>query len=411
MDNSEMLERLHALEKEIHWLKNQLAPAKEKATHLDVLKSGYKTIIANWVLVSFLTALATATYVKYAFDVDYFEAYRNISTTKKLAEFHRRFGDEMLSNFEYESAAEAYKSALALRSDDVDSALSLAKAEVYLPLKDKKFVPNEVIDNKLRHLMSLFPNDERLLMMKGAREWEKGNVEGAMELTRKASELKPNFVPAHVQLGFYEMWAGNIDEAARRYETALRINPEDVLALNNLGFYRKITMDFDEAVRLLDKSVNSSPSLITSLNLGDAYRFRGDIQAAITTHEWAKGIIEDSQTKQEELEDTRFLTRGWIMNYMALEKDDRETVKNVVRVDTFDATKSFLYYSLSFDYAVAQDFRKADEEFNRAIALDPKRDYNDYFLNQIQFMMKHTRMDEKTRAWFAKKESALKGSN
>ena len=170
-------------------------------------------------------------------------------------------------------------------------------------------------------------------------------------------------------------------------------------------------MDFDEAIRLLERSNNSSPSLMTSVSLGDAYRFRGDVDKAIATHEYAKEVIEGGKWTEEELEDMRFLTRDSVMSYMPLEKDDREMVKNSVVVATFDDAKSFLYYSLSFDHAVARDFRKADKEFKRARALDPKRQFNDYFLNQIQFMTRHVEMDEKTRDWLAKKGSVLKGSN
>ena len=407
MDKSELIERLHSLEKEVHLLKNELESPRKKSKYRSVLTKGYKVIVSNWVLLSFLAALITAVYVKFAFDLDYFEQYRNQSTTKKLAEFYRRLGNEMMSANEYEAAAEAYQSALELRNNDVESALSLAKARVFVPLKDKKMVAPQIVDNRLRQLLSLFPDDEQLLLMKGSREWEKGDYSKGVELTKKALKLKPNLAAAHIQLGYFAQWTSNIEEAMTNYQRALQIDPENVIALNNLGFCRKITMNFDEAIELLRKSNYAASSLLTSLNLGDAYRFKEDIEAAISTHEFAKGVMENGQIKQEDLQDARFVSGRWIVNYMPLGKGDLETIKNAVRVDTVENMKSFLYYSLSFDYSINQDFSKADGAFSSAIKLDPNRTYNGYVLNQIQFMENCLRLSGQTRAWLNKKKRVL----
>ena len=69
-------------------------------------------LIANWVLFSFVAALCTAAYVKFAFGVDYFRDYRNIQAKNNLTAFYTHMGDVLMGRAEWLAAEEAYRNAL-----------------------------------------------------------------------------------------------------------------------------------------------------------------------------------------------------------------------------------------------------------------------------------------------------------
>ena len=410
MEHSQLITKLHDLEKEIQLLKHELLPEAKKTARR--LRAVSKFLLANWLLLSFLVAIGTAIYVRIRYDIDPLEDYRNASTTKKLADFYRKMGDDMMLKTEYLAASDYYKSALELRKNDVLAAQGLVKAEVFTPLKGQKSVPPQVIDYRLDHLIKLFPEDPQVLFLQGWMAWQRGRADDAIRLTREALESarksKQDFAPGYVQLGFY-LQQVSIEEAIDNYKKALKLDPNNLQANNNLGFCQLLTMDFPDSIVSLQRAYDTQPHLLTAISLGDAYRASGDLEHALLYHELAKGVLENGKVKDDELIEQRFISDGSVLNYMPKRKGDVETIKKWVPIG-INEMKSLLYYSLSFDYAIKDDFAKADEAFSRAQNWNNQKIQNGYLLSEIEFIRNNLNPDIKSQAWFDI-QTELLGSN
>src|SRR5277367_6675087 len=80
MEEPDLGKRVSDLEEQVKSLKAAQAAQADKG---GPLASCARFLIANWVLISVLSAGVVAVYVKYRYSVDYFESYEKISDTKK----------------------------------------------------------------------------------------------------------------------------------------------------------------------------------------------------------------------------------------------------------------------------------------------------------------------------------------
>src|SRR5713226_6048420 len=125
MDKHAMLKRIHELERELASLKSHLEPGPAGNRMVETFRGFFRFLLSYWALVSFTIAVLTALYVKYAYEIDYFEQYREQSTKKKLSELHRQLGDRMLGRSEWEAADNAYKEALKINPNNAAAANGL----------------------------------------------------------------------------------------------------------------------------------------------------------------------------------------------------------------------------------------------------------------------------------------------
>lgn len=93
MEEADLPKRVSDLEQAVKALTASQKTDTERSGLAARGQSFAKLLIANWVLVSFVSALLVAGYVKYRFGIDYFENYRNVATTKQLSKFYEQMGD------------------------------------------------------------------------------------------------------------------------------------------------------------------------------------------------------------------------------------------------------------------------------------------------------------------------------
>lgn len=388
MEKMQLLKRLHRLEEEIQLFKEDLAPTTKRNKFITGFQKLGKFIISNWILLSFIVAVATAVYVKFVFDVDYFENYRNISTTQKLSDFYRQLGERMMACSEWKAAEDAYRSALEINQNNIRATYGVLKARVFQPLEGEKYYAPEVVDVKLDYLLSSFPDDYEIYFLKALRYQAQGYNKDAMSWYKKTIDKAPKFTGSYLNLGYIHMgsydaekntWHVDMDKATSNFKKAVELDPNYPLANNNLGFCYIINGNFEEAVKHLLKSYSVSPHLLTALNLGDAYRYSGDFNSALIWHKHALDII-----KEPGIEKERYMGGNWKYNYMPLEPGDLETIKNYVIVSTIDEKKAFVYYALSFDYVLVENFDAANEQLEVALQLDKNRQYRSLFRYRIR---------------------------
>jgi tetratricopeptide (TPR) repeat protein len=105
----------------------------------------------------------------------------------------------------------------------------------------------------------------------------------AMDLARRALELKPDYPEAHNNLALALSIMGKVEEAISHYRKALELSPIYAEAHNNLGFALAGQGDLDEAISHYRKALESDPGHAgVEYNLAMALVARGQPHAAVS---------------------------------------------------------------------------------------------------------------------------------
>jgi tetratricopeptide (TPR) repeat protein len=402
IDDKEALRKLLALESELELLKKDLAPAERSNRFLQAVQAVAQFAIDNWVLLSFLAAVAIAIYVKLQFGIDYFESYRDLSTRKMLAEFYRQLGDRMMVYSEWEAAEAAYRTSLEINPTNIQATYGVAKASIFQPLKGQKFYAPEVADAKLDYLIEHTGADAQLYFLKAFNRHLQGDIPAARSLLQRAIQTDPGFVGSHLQLGYICQGEGQIEQAIDCYKKTLELDASYSLANNNLGFCYLITCQFPKAIEALEVASKTSPFLLTAINVGDAYRYAGDFHTARQWHADAVNALAFRGIEKE-----RYTMGEWTYSYMPLRPGDTETIRQCVRVFTFEQKKMFALYALAFDLALLGELDRADDAFGQALTLDPAGDYRPFFTNKIRSILNLLKPGPPSHAWLTDKANIL----
>ena len=136
-----------------------------------------------------------------------------------------------------------------------------------------------------RSAKALRESDERL----DAQEWydhgcelEPSSPKEAREAYRRAVELDPDHVEAHVNLGRLLHEDGELEAAEAHYRVALRIDENDATAAFNLGVVLQDAERFPEAREAYEKAIAADPDHADAhCNLAQLYERLGQPRAAI----------------------------------------------------------------------------------------------------------------------------------
>jgi tetratricopeptide (TPR) repeat protein len=117
--------------------------------------------------------------------------------------------------------------------------------------------------------------------------------DGAIELLKRANELKPDDYSVLVHLGNAYFDSKNYEEAEKWYTTALSKNEKDVNVRTDLGltFMFRQTPDYDRAIKEFKSSLEVDPNHKQTLqNLTVAYTKKGDAENANSTLAKLEGV-------------------------------------------------------------------------------------------------------------------------
>jgi tetratricopeptide (TPR) repeat protein len=397
-----IVNRIAALEEELANIKSLIASTQPGSHLLQHIRRLAKFLLSYWLLLSFAVAVGTAVYVKYAFEIDYFEQYRDQSTTKKLSELYRQLGDRMLARSEWESAASAYTEALKIYSHNAAATSGLVKAQVFLPDAPQKFLEREVVDVKLQYLEELFPNDFIVLFLKGVRSLDMNDYGAAQKSLEESIAMNPNFAGGYLVLGYIEQGRFDLEGAIENYDKALKLDPQNPNALNNLGFMDLLSGHYEEAMEHLRRSEMVSPRFLTAINLGDAYRYMGDHSRATQEHTMALRNVTSLPAGYE-----RYLAGDWTYNFMPLAANDTQTIKRHLIVQTRDQKLAIAHLALALDYATTGNISDASSELDKAESLEHQRAYGEFYANKIAFMQRFPKLGDQTKKWLAEQRAKL----
>jgi hypothetical protein len=404
MATNDLNPRLRKIEEELRQIKGEIASGRKHGPFVVFLRKVGKFLVSYWAPLSFAFAVGTIIYVKFAFGIDYFEEYRNKSITKQMSEYYRELGDKMMAASEWKAAEGSYKRALEIDPNNAKATYGILKSRVFQPVEGQKFFDPAVVDTKLGFLLSLFPDDRDVYFLEGVRCMDQQDIENAKKWFTRSIEKDSTSTGAYVNIGYLDMgsydairkeWFVDIRDAIDKFENALNIDPNTPWANNNLGFCYLIRADFPKAIDHLGKSERINPNLLTAINLGDAYRFSGDFEAAIAWHENAKVNM-----SQPGIENESYAAGVWTYNFMPLEPGDTTNIRRYVKVYSMDEKKTFVHFALSFDYALVNDSVKAQQEFNSALRLGAYKRFRSFFDNKMLAIQKFLKLDADVNRWF-----------
>jgi tetratricopeptide (TPR) repeat protein len=396
MDEPDLLKRVSDLEQEVKALKTSSKADAKQAGLAVRCQTFARLLIANWVLLSFVSALLIAGYVKYRYGIDYFESYRNASTNKELSKFYEQMGDRLMGRTEWSAAEQAYRSALQINPNNAAATFGLVKAQVFEPVPGEKYWAPEVVDTRLDYLFSRFPDDYQIYFLKALRYDEMGKSEEARSWLQKCIDKNPKFAGCYFQLGSMDFRQSRVAEAGTNFAKVVELDPNLAVAKGALASVYLHLSNYSGAVQQLEESYRISPTAVTAFTLGQAYWYVRRFHDALWVHQGAASYID----KPHDVTD-RYIGGPWTSVFLPLRAGDLETIKVSVPVYTVEQKKALMHFELAIDHALLGQIEDANREFAVALTFQPPPEHRHLIQNRMQSLANMVQMSDASKSWLA----------
>ena len=214
------------------------------------------------------------------------------------------------------------------------------------------------------------PNNVDALNLLGVILQAAGDLEAAVTLIRRATELAPDYAAPHVNLGNALQVSGELEEAAESFERACELEPNKGEPFNNLASVLNEMDRYFEAKEMAEKAVALAPALSAAHNnLGNALLGLGEKEASIECYRRAISLDRADATSHYNL--------GNALTELGKPEDALASYRVAVSFDDRNAEK---FYNLANTALQLDLFDEALRAFDRALAIDP--DYTDDYCNK-----------------------------
>ena len=374
MEPNKLLRRVQGLERELASLRAELAPARSWKRSLG--KMGM-FLISYWALMSFFAAIGTATYVKFAFNIDYFESYRNAAAIKRLSEFHRQMGDEMLLRSNWKDALASYKAATAANPANTAAAVGEVKAAVLLPEEGHKLFDPSIVAAKLDKLRELYPDDPQIAYLDALQAFNANQTDKAIARCDAVLAKHRKFPGGYLLKSYLQQNNGDFKAAAATLEALLAFDPENGLAHSNLGYCYLLTGKRELALTHLETGMQTYPTMLNSISLAEAYRMAGNCERAQLFIDNAERVF-----AMPGMEDEYFVRGQWLWNHLPERSDDVESARFTITCNTPEQKRSVLRISQGMLKLTAGEYEAALTDFRDCLKLEPN--YRAFLINKLR---------------------------
>jgi len=214
------------------------------------------------------------------------------------------------------------------------------------------------------------PNSVDALNLLGVILQAAGDLEAAVTLIRRATELAPDYASPYVNLGNALQVSGKLAEAAESFERACQLEPNKGEPFNNLASVLNEMDRYFEAREMAEKAVVLAPALgAAHNNLGSALLGLGEKEASIECYRRAISLDRADATSHYNL--------GNALTELGKPEEALASYRVAVSFDDRNAEK---FYNLANTALQLDLFDEALKAFDRALAIDP--DYTDAYCNR-----------------------------
>lgn len=403
MDRDKLLARVQELEREVLSLRTELVPEPRKPWHSTLTKLAM-FLVSYWALMSFFAAIATATYVKYAFNIDYFESYRNAAAVKRLSEFHRAMGDELFLRNDWKQAQASYKAATAANPANIAAALGEVKSGVFLPDEGHQCTDPATSAAKVRKLLELYPDDPQVGFLELCQMFDLGRTEGIVQKCDKLLARHHTFAGGYLLKSFVQQGDGDFKAAAATLEKLLTFDPDNGMAHSNLGYCYLFTGQRQEALEHLAQGNRLYPTMVNTLSLAEVLRASGDLeQAGMLITAVARNLA------QPGVEREYYVGGRWLWNHLPESADDTTSPANSITCSTIDQKRAVLRISEGLLAAAKGDWDAAGDRLNEALKLESN--YRAFIINKLRATAFADKLDDDARARLRRAADSLEGKD
>lgn len=204
-------------------------------------------------------------------------------------EVRLRWGIALWRTGQTEAAVSELKAAERLAPNEVQVHAQLAR--LLLSLGKKGQAQEESASAERLSSLKVRRDQALLCIAKGNLLLDRGDLDGAAEQFRQASELDPVNAGAHYNLGLALAKLKRAQEARSQFQEAIALDPKFVLAYNALGLSYKKAGQFIEAQTAFRQALHVDPQCAEAKNnLGTLYAVLGENSKAVDLF---KEAIED----------------------------------------------------------------------------------------------------------------------
>lgn len=374
MEPHKLLKRIQDIEQELVSLRAEMAPRRSWGK---VFGKAGMFLVSYWALMSFFAAIATATYVKYAFNIDYFESYRNASAVKRLSEFHQEMGDEMFLRNNWKQALASYKSATAANPANTAAALGEVKASVLLPESGQKFVDAAIAAARIRKLRELYPNDPQVAILEAIQAFQNSRPDVSLAKCNEVLARHKSFPGGYLLKSYIQQGQAEFAGACETLEALLKLDPDNGLAHSNLGYCYLFTGKSKDAMKHLELGLMHSATMVNAISLAEACRMSGDIERAT-------GLIANTERAftTPGIEEESFVVGEWLWNFLPEKDGDVDSQRTSITCSTVNQKRAILRISQGMLAATKGDRKAAVERFAEVLKLEPQ--YQSFLINKLR---------------------------
>lgn len=220
-------------------------------------------------------------------------AQRGVDMDGNFADGHQNLANILLDRQDYAGAAASLARYVALRPDQIDPRLSLARAQL---LADQA----EAALETLRALLGMAPAHAPAYINMGVALRKLGRQEESAAAYRSALAFSPGDPGALSNLGVLSQEKGDYARAIACYRRVLIERPGFGEGLLNLAIALRSEMLVDEAIRIARRACRVSPQQAEAhTELGFCLLLRGDLEEGFAEYEWRSRMADFPSPKRD----------------------------------------------------------------------------------------------------------------
>lgn len=193
---------------------------------------------------------------------------------------------------------------------------------------------------------------------------EKGNIENALNLYRKALDAQPNLISANMGIGSAYIKLGKYEDAINEYQKVVEKAPNNVEAKTNLGVALYRSGRIDEAINQYETLISQRKEKMapTYFNLAVAYAHKGEFQKAISSYNTA--LVQRNNVYPEVYNNIGLV-------YEAIDERDKAVESFRMAIKQQRGAYALAHYNLGRMYHQQDKKQEAIDEYLLATKQDP----------------------------------------